>query len=86
MSEDAGARPLIQGLVAEVLARKKKPVEPARIVEGVSFTRDLGIDSLDVLQIAAVLEKKLGLRFEDAEVKTFDDLGAVLAAVGRKRP
>lgn len=84
MSQDE-PRQVVVGLVADILARKRKPVDLARISEGVSLTRDLGIDSLDILQLAAVVEKKYGIRFPEAEVRKFDDLGAVVAAVGRLR-
>lgn len=82
---EAEIRETVQKLICEILARKRKPAEPARIVEGVSLTRDLGIDSLDILQMSAVVEKKYGIRFPEPELRKLDDLGGILAAVRRLR-
>lgn len=82
---DDDARRAVQGLIGDILARKRKPCDPAKIVEGVSLTRELGIDSLDILQLSAQIEKKYGIRFPEAELRTMDELGAILAAVRRLR-
>lgn len=82
---DEQARAFVQEQVAQILARKKKPIEPARVVEGVSLTRDLGIDSLDILQLSAQVEKKFGLRFPEQDLKKMDDLGGILAAIEKAR-
>lgn len=71
----------IQELIAEVLVRKKTQKKPEEIVEGLSLTRDLGIDSLDVLQIMATVEKRYKLKFSEAEIKGMDDLGGILATI-----
>ena len=74
-------RRAIQELIAEVLVRKKTQKKPEEIVEGLSLTRDLGIDSLDVLQIMATVEKRYKLKFSEAEIKGMDDLGGILATI-----
>lgn len=78
-------RVFVQEQIAQILARKKKPIDAARVVEGVSLTRDLGIDSLDILQLSAVVEKKFGLRFPEQDLKKMDDLAGILAAIDRAR-
>jgi acyl carrier protein len=83
MSDPAGEdhRRAVQQLVADVLNRKKIPKKPEEIVEGLSLTRDLGIDSLDVLQIMATVEKRYKLKFSEAEIKGMDELGGILAII-----
>ena len=75
----------VQELIAEVLNRKKTQRKPEDIVEGLSLTRDLGIDSLDVLQIMATVEKKYKLKFSEAEIKGMDELGGILAVIKKHR-
>ena len=79
-------RRTIQELVAAVLERKRTPKKPDEIVEGVSLTKDLGIDSLDILQLSATVEKRWGLKIPEAELRGMDDLGGVLQAVERNWP
>ena len=71
----------VQQLIADVLNRKKNPKKPEDIVEGLSLTRDLGIDSLDVLQIMATVEKRYKLKFSEAEIKGMDELGGILTTI-----
>lgn len=82
---DTEVKETVQKLISDILARKRKPADPSKIVEGVSLTRDLGIDSLDILQMAAVVEKKYGIRFPEPELRKMDDIGGILAAVRRLR-
>ena len=51
------ARKEIQKLIHDVLNRKKVKVDLEDIKEGVSLTTQLGIDSLDILQVAATVEE-----------------------------
>ncbi len=79
-------RKTVKELILGVLNKKKSPVTLKDIEEGVSLTRDLGVDSLDILQISATVEKKYGLRIPEEEFKKMDDLGAILEAVARHWP
>ncbi len=79
------ARRAVVGLICEVLERKKARFRREDVREGASLTRDLGIDSLDLLQLAARVEKKFGIKFPDAELQGLDELGAILAAIARLR-
>ena len=71
----------VQSHVAAILKRKKVKIEPADIVEGVSLTTQLGIDSLDILQLVATLEKSHGIKIPEGELKSMDDLRGVLGAM-----
>lgn len=71
----------IQEMISEVLARKKVQRKPEEIVEGLSLTRDLGIDSLDVLQLVATVEKRYKVKFSEAEIKGMDEIGGIMATI-----
>lgn len=71
----------VQTQVAAILKRKKVKIEPGDIAEGVSLTTKLGIDSLDILQLVATLEKNHGIKIPESELKSMDDLKGVLAAM-----
>ena len=73
-------------LILNVLNRKKSNVKPEEIVEGVSLSVQLGIDSLDILQIMATVEKKFKVRIPEADLLKMDDLGGILNAVKKHWP
>lgn len=79
-------RKTITVLVEDVLKRKKVAVKPNMVVEGVSMIMELGIDSLDILQIVATAEKKFGMQIPDEELKKIDDMGSFLKAVEKNWP
>ena len=83
---EAELRKIVVELVHDVLKRKKSPVGPDGIKDGVSLTRDLGIDSLDILQISATVEKKYRFRLPESELKSMDDLGGIVRAVLKHWP
>ncbi len=80
------ARKEIQKLIHDVLNRKKVKVDLEDIKEGVSLTTQLGIDSLDILQVAATVEKKYKIKIPEEELKKLDDVGAILRAVEKYWP
>ena len=79
-------RKTIHGLVMDVLKRKKVAVKPDMIVEGVSMIMELGLDSLDILQLVATVEKKIGVKIPDEELKKIDDMGSFIKAVEKNWP
>ncbi|MBI4676865.1 MAG: acyl carrier protein [Elusimicrobia bacterium] len=79
-------RKAVHQLVMDVLKRKKVAVKPDMVVEGVSMIMQLGIDSLDILQIVAAAEKKFGLRIPEGELKKIDDMGGFVKAVEKNWP
>lgn len=82
----AAVREAVRQRIAEVLKKKKAKAGPEQIVEGVSLTLQLGIDSLDILQLAAQVEKDYGLRIPEEELRKMDDLGAVVDVVEKHWP
>ncbi len=79
--DEEAVRGEVRKLIMDVLARKKSAVGHERVVAGVSLTVQLGIDSLDILQIMAVAEKRFGIKIPEEELKSMDDLGGIVAAV-----
>ncbi len=79
-------RRAVSELVSGALARKKVTAKPEDVAEGKSFLRDLGVDSLDLLQIMATVEKRFGVRIPEDELKKIDDLAAAVSAVETRLP
>ncbi len=84
MSRQDEVREDLKRLIGEILARKRSPHKPQDIADSTSLMRDLGIDSLDVLQLAAVVEKKYGIRFSEQETRGLDEFGTLASAVLRR--
>lgn len=84
--DQAAVRKAVQGLILDVLNRKKVKIGLEDIKEGVSLTTQLGIDSLDILQISATVEKKYRIKFPEEELPKLDDLGAIIKAVQKHWP
>jgi acyl carrier protein len=79
-------RSAVQELIADVLKRKKSKFKLEDVKAGVSLTRDLGIDSLDILQMTAVFEKKYQVRIPDEETKSLDELDGIVKTVTKYWP
>lgn len=79
-------RKKVQQQIASVLNRKKVDIKAEDIREGVSLTLQLGIDSLDILQLVAGVEKEYKLRIPEEELRAMDDLGAILKVVEKYWP
>ncbi|MBI5210323.1 MAG: acyl carrier protein [Elusimicrobia bacterium] len=84
--DEEGVRQEVRRLIADVLSRKKATIKPDDVKEGVSLTLQLGIDSLDILQILATVEKKYKMRIPEDDLKAVDDLKGILDAVRRHWP
>jgi len=76
----------VQEIIFDVLKRKKSRFQLEDIKEGVSLTKTLGIDSLDILQLTAVCEKRFKLKVPDEETKNLDELGGIVATIARHWP
>ena len=50
-------------------------VEPSAISETASFKNDLGIDSLDFVDIVVIVEKNFGFKIKAEEMSGVKDLG-----------
>jgi acyl carrier protein len=56
---------LVRSLIAEHLA-----VPPEQVTPGALFRQDLGADSLDMIQLAMLIETKLGIIVDDQEAES----------------
>lgn len=60
-------------------------LEPARLVPGATIREDLGLDSLDIVDMVIVLEKAFGFKLENREplahIHTLGDIYAFIASL-----
>lgn len=64
---------------------EKTDVDPNTIDEKADLA-DLGIDSLQALQLLVLLERESGLTFEDSDLKHFKSIQSVAALVISRLP
>ncbi len=46
--------------------------------------KDLGLDSLDIVEMCLDMEEKAGIQFETAELASFKTVGDLLSAIEKK--
>lgn len=59
-------------------------VESHKIIEGASFTNDLGADSLDMVEIVMAVEEEFQVEITDVEVETMATVGEAIALIDKK--
>ena len=75
---------------ADILDRVKKvtveklSVNPVEVVEGASFTEDLGADSLDVVELVMAFEDEFSIEIPDDEVASIRTVGAAVSYITNK--
>jgi acyl carrier protein len=57
---------------------EKLGVEESTLVPSASFTNDLGLDSLDVLETFMALEKEFNVKIGDEDAEKLTTVGAVI--------
>ena len=60
------------------IIHEKLGVEESAIVETASFSGDLGLDSLDVLEALTEMEKIFSIRISDEEAEKLTTVGSVI--------
>ncbi len=83
-TRDASAVPTI---VYGIIERHMPPESPKKLAEATDDTeliRDLGVDSLTMLEIVLSIEETLGINIENDELREIRTLGAVKAFIERK--
>ena len=68
-------------LVKEIL---KPKVEPDKITLSATM-KDIGIDSLDLVEVVLEVEEKLGVSFEDDELLSLKTIQNVVDLIDQKR-
>ncbi|HWK03967.1 MAG TPA: acyl carrier protein [Puia sp.] len=56
----------------------KLGVDESMLTSNASFTNDLGLDSLDVLETFMALEKEFGVRIADEDMEKLTTMGSVI--------
>lgn len=79
-------REAVRALIFDVLKGKKSGAKLEDIKEGVSLTGELDIDSLDLLQISATVEKKYKIRIPEEELRSMGELGAIVKVLKKYLP
>jgi acyl carrier protein len=62
----------------KTIIHEKLGVEESAMVDSASFSDDLGLDSLDVLETFMALEKEFNLKISDDEAEKLKTVGSVV--------
>ncbi|MCO5251412.1 MAG: acyl carrier protein [Ignavibacteriae bacterium HGW-Ignavibacteriae-1] len=71
MSED------LKSKVIDIIV-KKLGVERSQVTEDASFTKDLGADSLDTVELIMEFEKEFDITIEDSDAERIQTVGNVI--------
>jgi acyl carrier protein len=71
--------------VRAILARQLR-VDPERVVPEAQIKKDLGADSLDILQLLMRIEDQYGIVIPDEELAAFNTVGDVVAYLEKQEP
>ena len=73
--------------MAEIASRVKAiivdklGVEESEVVEGASFTNDLGADSLDTVELIMEFEKEFGIQIPDTQAEKIGTVGDAISYI-----
>jgi acyl carrier protein len=77
MNSVASKNPTISERVKTII-REKLGVEGSALVDSATFSTDLGLDSLDVLETFMALEKEFDLKISDEDAEKLTTVGSVI--------
>ncbi|MCX6154746.1 MAG: acyl carrier protein [Candidatus Kapabacteria bacterium] len=63
---------------------KKLGVEESQVTETASFTKDLGADSLDTVELIMEFEKEFGITIEDSDAEKIQTVTNVVQFLSEK--
>ena len=69
----------VNGILAEGFE-----VDPSRLRPESQIVKDIGLDSLDVVDLVVALEKKFGFRIEETEARSMRTLKDIYDYIGRR--
>ncbi len=72
----------IRAGLAEIL-KEVADVAPDQVTDEKSFTDDLDVDSLSMVEVAMAAEEKFGVKIPDDEVKNLKTVGDAVAYIQR---
>ncbi len=59
-------------------------VEADSVIEGATFTDDLGADSLDIVELVMAFEEEFGLEIPDDDAEKIGSVGAAISYIKDK--
>jgi acyl carrier protein len=68
----------VQERVTDIIV-KKLGVEASQVTESASFTKDLGADSLDTVELIMEFEKEFDITIEDDDAEKIQTVGDVVS-------
>ena len=69
----------VKGIIVDKLG-----VEPSEVTEAANFTNDLGVDSLDTVELLMEFEKVFGIKIPDDETSTIATVKDAVDKVAEK--
>jgi len=73
----------IKQKVTEIIVTKLG-VEESQITDEANFTKDLGADSLDTVELIMEFEKQFGVSIDDSDAERIQTVGDVVKYLGEK--
>jgi len=73
----------LKSKVTEIIV-KKLGVEETQVTESANFTKDLGADSLDTVELIMEFEKEFNITIEDSDAEKIQTVGDVVKFLGEK--
>ena len=74
----------INSKVVEIVV-KKLGVEESQVTETANFTKDLGADSLDTVELIMEFEKEFDITIEDSDAEKIQTVGEVIKYLQEKK-
>ncbi len=74
----------LKAKVKEIIV-KKLGVEESQVTDDASFTKDLGADSLDTVELIMEFEKEFNVQIEDSQAEHIQTVGNVVEFLSTKK-
>ena len=76
------------GVLAQLapLVAERAKVDPSRVTPDTDLRAGLGLDSLDMIDLATAAEDSFGIRIPDDDAERFQTVGDVVAFLQRAEP
>jgi acyl carrier protein len=74
----------IESKVREIIV-SKLGVEESQVTSAASFTKDLGADSLDTVELVMEFEKEFGMQIPDEDAEKIQSVGDAVTYISSKK-
>lgn len=74
----------VEAKVREIIV-SKLGVEESQVTTAASFTKDLGADSLDTVELVMEFEKEFGLQIPDEDAEKIQSVGDAVTYINSKK-